>query len=84
MNDNMNSSIPPDLLQKAQQVQSAEELTALVREHGFEISPENARDYVRLMHNTGELRDEELEKVSGGGFLVRFLVNALKKMGSIF
>lgn len=79
-----NKGISPELLQKAQQVQSAEELTALAREHGFEISPENARDYVRLMHNTGELRDEELENVSGGGFLVRFLAKALKKMGSIF
>lgn len=36
------------------------------------------------MHNTGELRDEELKNVSGGGFVVRFLVKSLKKMDSIF
>ena len=38
-----NKGISPEPLQKAQQVQSAkEEPTALAREHGFEISPENA------------------------------------------
>lgn len=57
-----NRGISPELLQKAKQVQSAEELTALVREHGFEISPENARDYFRRLHHTGELQSNKPDK----------------------
>lgn len=62
-----NKGISPELLQKARRAKSPDDLAALAREHGLSLSPKEAQDYFRRLHHTGELQDEELENVSGGG-----------------
>ena len=57
-----------ELLTKAKAAKTAEEIMALAKENGVELTEESARAYLDLLHpKTGELADEELDNVSGGG-----------------
>lgn len=57
-----------ELLEKAKTVKSAEGLIALAKENGVEMTEESASAYFALLHpKTGELSEEELDNVSGGG-----------------
>ncbi len=56
------------LLVKAKEAKSAEELMALAKENGVEMTEESANAYLDLLHpETDELSEEELNNVSGGG-----------------
>lgn len=57
----------PELMQKANMAKTPEELLALAKENGMDITPEQAREYFARLHKTGELEDDELENVAGGG-----------------
>ena len=57
----------PELLEKAKKAESAEALKALAKENHYEMSAEEANAYFAQLHKSGELSDEELENVSGGG-----------------
>ena len=57
----------PELLEKAKKAESAEALQALAKENHYDMSAEEANAYFAQMHKSGELNDEELENVSGGG-----------------
>ena len=53
---------------KARETRSAEELLALAKENEMEdITEETAVAYFQHLHKTGELSDEELDNVAGGG-----------------
>ena len=54
-------------LAKAKAAKSAEELLALAKENGIEMTEEEANKYYADFHKEGELADEELDNVSGGG-----------------
>ena len=56
-----------EMIEKARKAGSVEELLALAKENGYELSKEEAEEYFAQMHKSGELSDEELENVSGGG-----------------
>jgi len=56
-----------ELLAKAKETQTAEELLALAKENGMELTQEEAEKYYAKLHQTGELADEELDNVAGGG-----------------
>ena len=57
-----------ELLEKAKQTKSVEELLALAKENGMEMTEEQANAYFSQLHPTsGEIADEELENVAGGG-----------------
>ena len=51
---------------KAKTAKSAEELFALAKENGIEMTEEEANKYFADFHKEGELSDEELDNVSGG------------------
>ena len=53
-------------LTKAKAAKSAEELLALAKENGLELTEEEAKNYFEQWHKKGELADEELDNVSGG------------------
>lgn len=53
-------------LEKAKAVKSAEELLALAKENGLELTEEEAKKYFAELHKEGELADEELDNVTGG------------------
>ena len=57
-----------ELIEKAKQAKSVEELLALAKENGMEMTEEQANAYFSQLHPTsGEIADEELENVAGGG-----------------
>ena len=55
-----------ELLEKAKQANSAEELLALAKENNVEFTQEQAEAYFDQMNKSGELSDDELDNVAGG------------------
>ena len=55
-----------ELIAKAKEAKSAEELLSLARENNIELTREQAKEYYDRLHATGELTDDDLEKVAGG------------------
>ena len=57
-----------ELINKAKQVQSAEELLELAKTENIELTEEQAREYFSRLHpSEGELGDDDLNDVAGGG-----------------
>lgn len=63
----MENRITPELVEKAKKTETAQELIALAQENGIELSREEADGYIERFHAVGELSDEELDNVAGGG-----------------
>lgn len=63
----MENNLTPELIEKARRAKSPEELLALAGENGIEATEEEARDYFEQLNKSGELSDDELDNVSGGG-----------------
>ncbi len=56
-----------ELLAKAKQAKTPEELMALAQENGMEMTEETAKTlFAKLNRKSGEISDEELDNVSGG------------------
>ena len=55
-----------ELIEKAKQSKSAEELLAMAKAENIEMTAEEAEKYFAELHKTGELSDEELDNVAGG------------------
>lgn len=65
-----------ELLEKAKAAKSAEELLELAKANSVELTEEEAAGYFAQLHQSGELSDEELDSVAGGGCQVKaFEVN---------
>ncbi|MGN0483434.1 MAG: hypothetical protein ACI4HI_07765 [Lachnospiraceae bacterium] len=58
--------ISKDVLVKAKQTKNAEELLALAKENGMEMTAEQAEENFAKLHQNGELADDELDNVAGG------------------
>ena len=57
-----------ELIERAKKAKSSEELMALAKENGEELTEESAKEYFELLNpKTGELSDDELDNVAGGG-----------------
>ena len=56
----------PEQITKAKAAKSAEELFALAKENGMEMTDDEAKKYFADLHKEGELSDDELDNVSGG------------------
>lgn len=56
-----------ELLEKVKEAKSAEELLSLAKENGVELTEDEAAEYFAQLNKSGELSDEELDNVSGGG-----------------
>lgn len=57
-----------ELLKKAKTAKSVDELITLAKENGGELTREEAKTYFDCLNaRTGELVDDELDSVSGGG-----------------
>ena len=56
-----------ELLSKAKEAKTPEELLALAKENGIEMTAEEAQKIFAQLHSqSGELADDELDNVSGG------------------
>ncbi len=61
-------NLPFELVEKAKQANNAEELLTIARENNVDLTKEEASSYFTQLHPaTGELSDDELDSVSGGG-----------------
>ncbi|MGN1136217.1 MAG: hypothetical protein ACI4SF_08370 [Oscillospiraceae bacterium] len=60
-------NISKELLEKAKQAKTAEELLAFAKSENIELTPEQTAEYFTKINASGELSDEELDNVSGGG-----------------
>ena len=56
-----------ELLEQAKKAKSAEELMSLAKENGKELTKEETEAYFAQLNKSGELSDEELDNVAGGG-----------------
>ena len=57
-----------ELLAKAKETKTPEELMEFAKENNVEMTEESAKAYFDLIHpKTGELSEDELKNVSGGG-----------------
>lgn len=56
-----------EMLEKAKNTKSAEELMNLAKENDFALAEEEAKAYFKQIHKTGEMSDDELNNVAGGG-----------------
>ena len=66
----MANKLTPELLEKAKAAKSAEELIALAKENGAEITAEEAHAYfAKLNSQSDELSDDELDQVAGGCYV---------------
>ena len=64
----MENKLTPELIEKAKQAKTAEELATLAKENGAEMTAEEANTYfAKLNPQSGELSDDELDNVAGGG-----------------
>ncbi len=57
----------PEMMEKIKACKSAQELFELAKENGFELSKEEAEKQFADINKTGDISDEELGNVSGGG-----------------
>lgn len=58
-----------ELIRKLQTAKSVDELIAIAKENGVEITSEKAQELLdKLTVKDGELSDDMLDAVSGGGF----------------
>lgn len=55
-----------ELLAKAKEAKSAEEVLTLAKENNIPLTEEEANDYFTRLHAEGELSESELDNVSGG------------------
>ncbi len=62
-------NITKEMIEQARLAESPEELLAMARENGIELTAEDAQRYFDNWHASAELSDEELENVAGGGCL---------------
>ena len=59
-------NLTPELIAKAKQAKSAEELLALAKENGIELTAEEANTYFAQLGTSGAVADDDLDAVSGG------------------
>lgn len=62
----MEDNFTPELIEKARQAKSHEELIALAKENGIELSEDKAKEYFEKLSASGELSDDELNNIAGG------------------
>ncbi len=63
----MENKITPELISKAKQAKTPEELIDIAKINNVELTAEEAKAYFNQLNKTGELNDDELNDVAGGG-----------------
>lgn len=62
------AKLSPEIIEKLKEAQRAEDLIVLAKEYGIVLSNEAAQAQFSELHTTqGEISDDELGNVSGGG-----------------
>lgn len=58
-----------ELIAKLKEVKSVDDILALAKENGIEITPEKAKELFDEIKSNGELTDDQLESVAGGDII---------------
>ena len=66
MEDKRNMDFTMEQIQKAMTAASAEELLAMAKEDGIELTLTEAEEYYSELHQNYEMSDDELSAVAGG------------------
>ena len=61
-------NLTPELIAKAKNAKTAEELLTLAKANGVELTADEAATYFVQLNAKGALSDDDLDGVSGGGF----------------
>lgn len=61
------TNFTPEMIEEAKKAQNIQQLLALAKEKGVELTEQEAQAYFEQLHTHGELSDDELDSVSGGG-----------------
>ena len=59
-------NLSPELIAKAKSAKSAEEILALAKANGVELTEKEAKTYFEQFHANAAVSDDDLEAVSGG------------------
>ena len=62
-----------ELMARLEKAQNAQEVSDLLAEKGIQVSPEVIDEFMDQQSGAEGLSDEDLEKVAGGGFKLRYL-----------
>ncbi len=62
-----------EFIAKLKEAKSADEILALAKENGIELSEDKAKELFSQLNASGELSDDDLEKVAGGNIFDKFL-----------
>ncbi len=75
-----------EMIEKAKECKSAEELLALAKENGIEMTAEEAAEKFTALNNMGELSDDELENAAGGGCTIDGIArkDVFPEVGQVF
>ncbi len=65
----MGNKFTQELIEKVKLTKSAEELIALAKENGIELTEEEANTYFDELYKSRELAEDELDSVSGGCYV---------------
>ena len=59
-------NITPELIAKAKEAKSAEQLLEIAKENGVELTEEEAKTYFAQLGTSGAVSDDDLDAVAGG------------------
>ncbi len=62
-----------DLMARLEKAQNAQEVSDLLAEKGITVSADVIDEFMDQQQGAGELSEEDLEKVAGGGFKLRYI-----------
>lgn len=63
----MENHLTAEMLKQAKAANTPEELMSIAKENGMALTAEEAKAYYEKLNKVGELSDDELDNVSGGG-----------------
>ena len=62
-----------EFISKLKEVKSVDDILALAKENGIELDEEKAKELFSQLNASGELSDDDLDKVAGGNIFDKFL-----------
>ena len=62
-----------ELIAKLKEAKSADEILALAKESGIELDEEKAKELFSQLNASGELSDDDLDKVAGGKIICQYV-----------
>ena len=72
-----------DVMARLQAAADSQEVSEILAEKGFHIEPSKIDEFMNQLVGEGELSEDQLDAVAGGGFKLRYL-NPIYWVGRLF